>query len=78
VGARAAIHALITAAAAEGMAVVCVSSDPRELAELCDRVVGVRGGALVGEVSAAELTARRCLELAYGLNPEQHEEKELA
>ena len=70
VGARAAIHDLIRQAAAEGTAVLCVSSDPPELALLCDRVVGLRHGRVVGEISGQDITPARCLELAYGLPAE--------
>jgi ribose transport system ATP-binding protein len=64
VGARAAIHGLIRAAAEEGMTVIVSSSDARELAELCDRVVGLYLGRVSGEVAGDDLTAERCLELA--------------
>ena len=66
VGARAAIHQLIRDAADAGTTVLVASSDPRELAELCDRVVGLYKGAVSGEAAGDELTAHRCLQLANG------------
>ncbi len=66
VGARAAIHQVIRAAAEAGTTVLVASSDPRELAELCDRVVGLYQGGVSGEASESELTPGRCIELAFG------------
>jgi ribose transport system ATP-binding protein len=67
VGARAAIHGLIKDAAVRDMSVLVVSSDPEELVDLCDRVVGIWQGGVSGEVTGADLTIQRCIELAYGL-----------
>jgi len=65
VGARAELHRLVRAAAAEGTAVIVVSSDFEELASLCDRVVILGGGAIVADLHGGELTERRIAELAY-------------
>jgi ribose transport system ATP-binding protein len=51
VGAKAEIHALIDAAAAAGAAVVVASTESEELARLCDRVLVLRGGRLVGTLT---------------------------
>jgi ribose transport system ATP-binding protein len=67
VGARAEIHHLIRQAAAAGTAVLLVSSDPQELVESCDRVIGLHNGRLAGEISGADLTVQRCTELGHGL-----------
>ena len=66
VGARAAIHQIIRDAADDGTTVLVASSDPRELAELCDRVIGFYQGRLSGEVRQPDLSAGRCIELAFG------------
>jgi ribose transport system ATP-binding protein len=66
VGARAAIHGLIRKAAAEGAVVLVVSSDARELVELCNRVVGINQGVVAGELTGAGIETRRTLDLAYG------------
>ena len=47
---------------------IVASSDSRELADLCDRVVGLYRGEVRGEASGAALDAGRCIELAYGRN----------
>ena len=49
VGAKSQIHHLIVRLAAEGMAVVCVSSEVEELLALAHRVVVLRRGRVVGE-----------------------------
>jgi ribose transport system ATP-binding protein len=66
VGARSMIHSLIRKAAADGAVVLVVSSDARELVELCNRVVGLHRGAVAGELTDAAIETRSCLELAYG------------
>jgi ribose transport system ATP-binding protein len=65
VGARTALYALIREAAASGTAVLVSSAESRELVELCDRVVGVSGGAVSGEASGDDLTVERCSDLAH-------------
>jgi ribose transport system ATP-binding protein len=66
VGARAAIHNLIRSAAAGGTTVIVASSDSRELAELCHRVLGLYRGENRGEVQGDELNTESCMQLAYG------------
>jgi ribose transport system ATP-binding protein len=62
VGAREQIFAAIRAAAASGTAVVCASADAEELAAVCDRVLVLARGALIGEITGAELTKERIAE----------------
>jgi ribose transport system ATP-binding protein len=69
VGARAAIHELVRTAARRGMAVLVVSSDARELAEVCDRVIGLVAGRVSGELTGEEVTALRCMEISHGITP---------
>jgi ribose transport system ATP-binding protein len=66
VGARRAIHAQVREFASRGGSVIVASSDPGELAEICDRVVGIWQGRIVGEARGSDLTTGRCAELAYG------------
>ncbi|KAF0960252.1 sugar ABC transporter ATP-binding protein [Rhodococcus sp. T7] len=68
IGARNAIHDRIREAARNGTSVLVVSSDPQELSELCDRVIGLWNGTVQGEARAEELSTQRCTELAYGLS----------
>jgi ribose transport system ATP-binding protein len=64
VGARLAVFAGLRAAAAQGCA-ICASSDYEQLAMLCDRVLILAGGAVVGELAGSALSkhtiAERCL-----------------
>jgi ABC-type sugar transport system ATPase subunit len=65
VGARAEIHRLIRVAVAAGACALVVSSDLEELAGLANRVVGLAGGGLTGEVSGADIKPAQLVELAY-------------
>jgi ribose transport system ATP-binding protein len=65
VAARAEIHRAVRDGVDAGLAVLLVSSDMEELALACDRVLVLRGGRIVGEVGAAELTKDRLTELVY-------------
>jgi ABC-type sugar transport system ATPase subunit len=56
VGAKLGIFALIERAADEGAGVLLTSSDEKELALLCDRVLVLRNGELAAEVAGAQLT----------------------
>ena len=51
VGARGEIHRLIRELAAQGMAVLVVSSEPDELPDLCDRVLVMAEGRIVRELA---------------------------
>ena len=59
VGAKPVIYDLIDGAAAEGVAVVVASSDASELVRLSDRVLVMRGGQVVAELSGNQLTESR-------------------
>ena len=56
VGAKAIIHALARDVAAGGSCVVIASSDDAELCDTCDRVLVMRDGRIVAEVTAGRLT----------------------
>ena len=56
VGARLEIYQLLRAAAAEGTAVIVVSSDASELAGLCDRVLVFSRGSVVSDTEAEDVT----------------------
>jgi ABC-type sugar transport system ATPase subunit len=55
---------------AEGRGVIVVSSEHSELVEVCDRVLVIREGRLVGELSGAEIGERAILDLCYGADQE--------
>ncbi|WP_158885770.1 sugar ABC transporter ATP-binding protein [Amycolatopsis anabasis] len=64
VGAKAELYALIGDLAAQGFAIVVVSSYLPELLGLVDRIVVLKSGRVVGEVPAAEATEEGLLTLA--------------
>ena len=66
VGAKAEIHELIRQLAAGGAGILLASSDLPELLLLCDRIVALRGGVAVGEVTAAEASEPRLAGLITG------------
>jgi ribose transport system ATP-binding protein len=65
VGAKAHLHQLLVESVAHGAAVVVSSSDADELAALCQRVIVLRDGQIVSQLTGAGLTvaniARECL-----------------
>ncbi len=56
VGAKAGVYDLIDGAAAEGSAVLMCSSDEKELATVCDRVLVLSGGRVVAELKREDLS----------------------
>jgi ribose transport system ATP-binding protein len=66
VGARLDIYDALRAKADEGTAVIVKSSDPIELAGLCDRVVVVSRGRIVDEIPRADLSERRIIAAIIG------------
>ena len=65
VGAKAEIHALLHRMADAGMALLVVSSDLPELIGLCDRIIVLSRGRLVGELRRDAFDTRAILDLAY-------------
>lgn len=66
VGARFDIYAALRAKADEGVATIVKSSDPIELAGVCDRVVVMSRGLIVEEIPREELGERRIIEAIVG------------
>lgn len=64
VGARAEIYDLINQAVEGGAVAIIASSDFEELATVCDRVVVLRKGAVVGEIGREDLSADEITRLA--------------
>jgi ribose transport system ATP-binding protein len=56
VHAKATIHALAREVASDGATVVIASSDDNELCDTCDRVLVMRNGEIVAEVTGDRLT----------------------
>ena len=67
VGAKAEIHALIGELAAKGAGVLLISSELPELLSLSTRILVLRGGRLVGEMSAEGATQDGLLRLMAGI-----------
>jgi len=68
--AKAEVHASIDRMAAEGMAVLLISSDLSEIIGMSDRVMVMRKGSIVGELSRAESTEERLVSMASGFSHE--------
>jgi ribose transport system ATP-binding protein len=66
VGARFDIYDALRGKADEGVAAIIKSSDPIELAGLCDRVVVMSRGRIVEEIPGEELGERRIVEAIVG------------
>jgi rhamnose transport system ATP-binding protein len=66
VGAKAEIHRLIVDLAAEGLAILMISSEMPEILGMSDRIAVMRGGTIVGRLDRAAATQERLLALALG------------
>jgi rhamnose transport system ATP-binding protein len=66
VGSKSEIHALMQDLAAQGMAILMISSEMPEILGMSDRIAVMRSGALAGILGRAEATQQRILRLALG------------
>jgi inositol transport system ATP-binding protein len=66
VGAKAEIHRLMCRLAAEGKAILMVSSELPEILGMSDRVLVMHGGRITGEFSRAEATQEKIMQAATG------------
>ena len=64
VGTKAAVHQLMSSLAAEGMAILMISSELPEILGMSDRILVMRGGRLTGQFSRAEATQERLMAAA--------------
>jgi len=62
VGAKAALHRLITQAADDGCCIVIASTEYEDLAEMCDRVLVLHNGRLSTQLAGADLNHRTLLQ----------------
>ncbi|MFO0837069.1 MAG: sugar ABC transporter ATP-binding protein [Phycisphaerae bacterium] len=67
VGAKRAIHALIAELAAEGLAILLITSELPELLHLSSRILVMREGRIVGELARDDATQERLMRLMAGL-----------
>jgi ribose transport system ATP-binding protein len=66
VGARVEIHRFLGAIADHGCAVLLVSSDVEEAVTVSNRLLIMRAGSIVGELSGSDKTQGRAIALAAG------------
>jgi len=66
VGAKAEIHALIVELAAQGLAILLISSELPEILGMSDRVAVMRAGAIAGTLDRAAATPEKIMTLALG------------
>jgi ABC-type sugar transport system ATPase subunit len=65
VGARAEIHRVIRELAANGTAVVAISSDSEELVDLCDRVIVMNEGKISEELIGSRITLENIVSMSF-------------
>jgi len=66
VGAKSEIHALMSDLAAQGVAILMISSELPEVLGMSDRVAVMRAGTIVGIVDRAEATPEGIMAMAFG------------
>ncbi|MGG2019758.1 sugar ABC transporter ATP-binding protein [Pseudomonas sp. AO-1] len=71
VGAKTEIYRVINDLAAQGVAIIMVSSEMMEIIGMCDRVLVMREGAIAGELSGDRIQEQEMICLAMGV--EHHE-----
>ena len=64
VGAKSEIHRIISNLAKEGKSIILISSDLPEIIGMSDRVIVMKTGSLMGELTRAELSQQKILQLA--------------
>lgn len=77
VGARNEIHSTLREITNSGSAVVITSCQYEELPMICDRVVVLQSGQVVGELSGDEVTEERILKLCYMDAPQSSQESKV-
>lgn len=68
VGAKAELYRIIRSVAREGVGVVVISSELPEVLGICDRILVMREGRLVGELQAETATEEAVMSLATGVS----------
>jgi rhamnose transport system ATP-binding protein len=67
IGSKAAVHEFMAELASEGLAVIMVSSEIPEVLGMSDRVIVMREGRIVAEVSGAQMTPETLVRAAAGI-----------
>jgi ribose transport system ATP-binding protein len=68
VGAKIEIYKIMNSLVAKNYAVIMISSEMMEVIGMCDRVVVMRNGSIVGELSKNELTGQNLINFSMGVN----------
>ncbi len=69
IGSKAAVHDFMSELAAEGLAVIMVSSEIPEVLGMSDRVIVMREGRIAAEFSGAQMTPENLVRAAAGIAP---------
>ncbi len=64
-GARSEIHKVIRELAANGTAVIAISSDSEELVDLCDRVIVMNEGKVSEELTGSAITLENIVSMSF-------------
>jgi ABC-type sugar transport system ATPase subunit len=64
VGAKAEVHRMVRELAADGVAIIAISSELPEILAISDRILVVRAGRIVGELDGTTATQEQTLALA--------------
>jgi inositol transport system ATP-binding protein len=64
VGAKSEIHRIISSLAKDGKSIIMISSDLPEIIGMSDRVIVMKTGSKMGELSRNELSQQKILQLA--------------
>ena len=67
VGTRSALYEIVRGRAAEGLAVLVASSDAQDLVHMCDRVLVMRNGIVVAELTGARITESEMVDMMEGV-----------
>jgi rhamnose transport system ATP-binding protein len=68
IGSKAAVHEFMAELAAEGLAVIMVSSEIPEILGMSDRVIVMREGRIAAELAGADMTPERLVRAAAGIS----------
>ena len=74
IGTKQQIYGFVRRLAAEGKAVIVISSEMQEVIGLADRVLVMREGRIAGELTGGELSERAIVRLAMGVGAEARKE----
>jgi ribose transport system ATP-binding protein len=71
IGTKEQIYKFIARLAEEGKSVIVISSEMPELIGICDRIVVMRAGRIVGELTGEHMTENEIVVLATGATSEE-------